>query len=214
MGQGRRQRGPALASAGQRPVRRASLRLFRSRPAALGPRGLRLADPVCKGVWPAEVDGAPAAGVGGPPRPGMCGRPALAGRGRRHAVRGGQGPPQPGTRWRPALAGRGRRCAGCGGRGTTAARHALAPRSRRPRSTARRLRGSGDHHCPAPAGAPLRPAEVEDAPAAGVGGLPQPGTRGRPRSGPPRSRGGTPLCPAEKGGEVKNGACHLSRNNA
>ena len=103
MGQGRRQRGPALASAGQRPVRRASLRLRRSRPAALGPRGLRLAGPRLQGC--------------------------LAGRGRRHAVRGGQGPPQPGTLWRPALAGRGRRRAGCGGRGTTTARHPRAPRS-------------------------------------------------------------------------------------
>ena len=134
MGQGRRQRGPALASAGQRPVRRASLRLRRSRPTALGPRGLRLAGPRLQGC--------------------------LAGRGRRHAVRAGEGPPLPGTRWRPALAGRGRRRAGCGGRGTTAARYALARRSGGPRLTARRLRGSGDCRSPACAGPPIGPAEV------------------------------------------------------
>ena len=97
--------------------------------------------------------------------------------------------------------------------------------------------GVRDHRSLARAGAPLWPAEVKGAPAAGVGGPPLPATRGAPRSGPPRSttrrpRGsGTatarhtrapPIGPAEvarqhaaeKGGEVKNGACHLSRNNA
>ena len=222
MGQGRRRRGPALASAGPRPVRRASLRLRWSRPAALGPRGCAWLAPVCKGVWAAEVDSAPAAGVGGPPRPGMCWRPALAGRGRRRSVSGGQaagvggpprpgmcwrpalagrgrrrsvsggqGPPQPGTRWRPALTGRGRQHAGCGGRGTTTARHPRAPSSGPPRSTRRRPRGSGDCHSPARAGAP-----------------------DRARRGRAPARRGTPLCPVEKGGEVKNVACHLSRNNA
>ena len=167
MGQGCRRRGPVLASAGQRPVRRASLRLRRSRPAALGPRGLPLAGPRLQGC--------------------------LAGQGRRHARRRG---------WVTAAAWHVR--APCSGRPrstarrprgseTTAARHALAPRSGRPRPKARRLGGSGDHHCPPPAGAPLRPAEVDDAPAVGVLGLPQPGTRGRPRSGPPRSRASTRL---------------------
>ena len=165
MGQGRRRRGPALASAGQRPVRRASLRLRRSRSAALGPRGLRLAGPRLQGC--------------------------LAGRGRRRARRRGRGTAAAWHVWAPC-SGRPRSTARrLWGSGTNAARHALAPRSGRPRSTARRLRGSGDHHCPAPAGAPLRPAEVYDAPAAGVGGLPQPGTRGRPRSGPPRSGAST-----------------------
>ena len=219
MGQGRRRRGHALASAGQRPVRRASLRLRRSRPAALCPRRLRLAGPRLQGF--------------------------LAGQGRRHVRRRG---------WVSAAAWHVR--APCSGRprstarrprgsGTTAARHALAPCSGRLRSKAHRLRGSGDHHCPPPAGAPLRPAEVdgtpsagvrdhrsparagaplwpakvEGAPAAGVGGpplpatrgrpaqarrgrrracrggrgLPQPGTRGRPRWGLPRSRASTRL---------------------
>ena len=165
MGQGRRRRGPALASAGQRPVRRASLRLRRSRPAALGPRGLRLAGPRLQGC--------------------------LAGQGRRHARRRG---------WVTAAAWHVR--APCSGRprstarrprgsGTTAARHALAPRSGRPRSKARRLRGSGDHHCPPPAGAPLRPAEVDDARVCRAAAVPDP--RGRPRSGPPRSRASTRL---------------------
>ena len=184
MGQGRRRRGPALASAGQRPVRRASLRLRRSRPAALGPRGLRLAGPRLQGCLAGQGRRHARRRGWVTPPPGMCGRPALAGRGRRHAVRGGQGPPQPGTRWRPALAGRGRRRAGCGGRGTTTARHPRAPRSGPPRSTTRRPRGSGTaaaRHTRAP---PIGPAEVARQHA------------------------------AEKGGEVKNGACHLSRNNA
>ena len=34
---------------------------------------------------------------------------------------------------------------------------------------------------------------------------------GDPRGGWPA---GTPLCPAEKGGEENNGACHLPRKNA
>ena len=223
MGQGRRRRGPALASAGQRPVWRASLRLRRSRPAALGPRGLCLAAP----GWPpsARVSGRPRStvrlpqGSRGPPRPGMCGRPAAlcpaevdgtasAGvRDHRIPARPGAplwpaevdsapavgvgGPPQPGTRWRPALAGRGRLRAGCGGRRTTTARHPRAPCAETPRSTTRRPRGSGDCRSPARASAPDR------------------AHRGRAPA-----RGGTPLCPAEKGGEVKNGACHLSRNNA
>ena len=42
-------------------------------------------------LWPAEVDGVPAAGVGGPPLPGTRGRPAQARRGRRRAGRGGRG---------------------------------------------------------------------------------------------------------------------------
>ena len=46
------------------------------------------------------------------------------------------------------------------------------------------------------------------APSAGVGGPPQPGTRGCPDLAGGAGR------PAEKGGEMKNGACHLSRNNA
>ena len=184
MGQGRRRRGPALASAGQRPVRRASLRLRRSRPAALRPRGLHLAGPRLQGC--------------------------LAGQGRRHARRRG---------WVTAAAWHVR--APCSGRprstarrprgsGTTAARHALAPRSGRPRSKARRLRGSGDHHCPPPAGAPLRPAEVDDAPAAGVGDCRSPAHAGAPIGPAEVARQHA----AEKGGEVKNGACHLSRNNA
>ena len=73
------------------------------------------------------------------------------------------------------------------------------PRSGRPRSTAHHPRGSGDLHSMAPAGAPIWPADVDGEPSAGVGGPPLPGTRGRP---------------AEKGGEMKNKACHLSRNNA
>ena len=176
MGQGRWRRGPALALAGPQPVRWASLRLRRSRPAALGPCGLRLAGPRLQGC--------------------------LAGRGRRRARRRGRGTD---AAWhvRAPCSGRprstARRPRGSGttaarhalaphsgrprsmarrlqGRGTTADLYVLAPRSGRPRSTARRLRGSGDHHCPAPAGAPLRPAEVDDVPAAEVGGLPQPGT--------------------------------------
>ena len=89
--------------------------------------------------------------------------------------------------------------AGRGGLGDRRSRRPRLPRSGRPRSTARHPRGSGDLHSPAPVGAPIWPAEVDDVPAAGVGGPPLPGTRGRP---------------AEKGGEMKNGACHLSRNNA
>ena len=154
MGQGRRRRGPALASAGQRPVRRASLRLRRSRPAALGPRGLRLAGPRLQGC--------------------------LAGQGRRHARRRGWVTAAAWHVWAPC-SGRPRSTARRpGGSGTTAARHALAPRSGRPRSKARRLRGSGDHHCPPPAGAPLRPAEVDDAPAAGVGDCRRPAHAGAP----------------------------------
>ena len=41
---------------------------------------------------------------------------------------------------------------------------------------------------------------------------PEPSPGRRPAVG--RTYPGTPLCPAEKGGEVKYGACHLSRNNA
>ena len=63
--------------------------------------------------------------------------------------------------------------------------------------------GVRDHRSPARAGAPLWPAEVDGAPAAGVA-----------RRGRAPARGSTLLCPAEKGGEMKNGACHLSRNNA
>ena len=99
-------------------------------------------------LWPAEVDGAPSAGV------------------RDHR-------------------------AGCGGRGTNTAQHPRAPRSGPPRSTTRRPRGSGDCRSPARAGAP-----------------------NQARRGRAPARGGTPLCPAEKGGEVKNVAYHLSRNNA
>ena len=90
-----------------------------------------------------------------------------------------------------ALAGRGRCHAIRGGRGTTTARHQRAPRSGPPRSTTRLPRGSGDCRSPACAGAPDRATEVAR-----------------------QHAGGTPLCPAEKGGEVKNVACHLSRNNA
>ena len=104
MGQGRRRRGPALASAGQRPVRWASLRLRRSRPAALGPRGLR-------------------------PRLQGC----LAGRGRRHARRRGWGTASA-WHVRAPCSGRPRSTARRPrGSGTTTARHALAPRSGRPR---------------------------------------------------------------------------------
>ena len=162
MGQGRRRRGPALASAGQRPVRRASLRLRRSRPAALGARGLRLAGPRLQGCLAGQGQrharrrGWVTAAAWHVPPPG----PALAGRGRRHAVCGGQGPPQPGTRWRPALAGRGRRRAGCGGRGTTTARHPRAPRSGPPRSTTRRPGTAAARHTRAP---PIGPAEVAPA---------------------------------------------------
>ena len=183
--------GKAAGDGGPRLLRLASGRCGRPvwdcgghAPPHWGRAGCAWLAPVCKGVWPAKVDGTPAAGVGWPPPPGMCGRPALASRGRRHAVPGGQGPPQPGTRWRPALAGRGRRRASCGGRGTTTARHPRAPRSGPPRSTTRRPRGSGTaaaRHTRAP---PIGPAEVARQHA------------------------------AEKGGEVKNGACHLSRNNA
>ena len=173
MGQGCRRRGPALASAGQRPVRRASLRLRRSRPAALGPHARRRG-------WGTAAAWHVRAPCSGRPRS---------------------------TARRPR------------GSGTTAARYALAHRSGRPRSKARQLWGSGEHRSPARAGAPLWPAEVDGAPAAGVGGpslpgtrgrpaqarrgrrraglggrgLPQPGTRGCPRSGPPRSRASTRL---------------------
>ena len=144
MGQGRRRRGPALASAGQRPVRRASLRLRRSRPAALGPRGLRLAGPRLQGC--------------------------LAGQGRRHARRRGW---VTAAAWhvRAPCSGRPRSTARRPrGSGTTAARHALARRSGRPRSKARRLRGSGTaaaRHTRAP---PIGPAEVARQHAAEKGG--------------------------------------------
>ena len=167
MGQGRRRRGPALASAGQRPVRRASLRLRRSRPAALGPRGLRLAGPrlqgclagqgrrharrrgfgdrrclACAGalLWPAEVDGTPSAGVRDHRSPARAGAPLWPAEVEGTPAAGVGGPPLPATRGRPAQARLGRRRAGRGGRG-----------------------------------------------------LPQPGTRGRPRSGPPRLRASTRL---------------------
>ena len=159
MGQGRRRRGGvALAAAGPQPVLRASLRLRRSRPAALGPRGLRLA-----GI---RLQGYPLPGAGQ-----------------------GCHPCRNGGRARPRLP-----------RGS-GDRRGPQPRSGRPRSTARHPRGSGDLRSPAPGGAPIWPAEVDGTPAAGVGGPPLPGTRGRPAK-------------KEKGGEMKNGACHLSRNNA
>ena len=184
MGQGRRRRGPALASAGQRPVRRASLRLRRSRPAALGPRGLRLAGPCLQGC--------------------------LAVQGRRHARRSGW---VTAAAWhvRAPCSGRPRSTARCPrGSGTTAARHALAPRSGRPRSKARRLRGSGDHHCPPPTGAPLRPARSTTRRPRGSGTAAARHTRAPPIGPAEVARQHA----AEKGGEVKNGACHLSRNNA
>ena len=164
MGQGRRRRGPALASAGQRPVRRASLRLRRSRPAALGPRGLRLAGPrlqgclagqgrrharrtgdrrlACAGalLWPAKVDGTPSAGVRDHRRPARAGAPLWPAEVEGAPAAGVGGPPLPATRGRPAQARRGRQRAGHGG-----------------------------------------------------WGLPQPGTRRRPRSGPTRSRASTRL---------------------
>ena len=107
--------GVTLAAAGPRPVRRARLRLRRSRPAALGLRGLRLAGPpVCKGVrWPAPARGAIPAEMEGV---------------HDRAGRGGRGTAVARDRDCPALAGLGRRRAIRGGRGTAAARHPRAPR--------------------------------------------------------------------------------------
>ena len=109
--------------------------------------------------------------------------------------------------WPPSARVSGRRHARCRGWVTAAAWHVRAPCSGRPRSTAGRPRGSGTtgaRHALAPRSGPPR------------------STTRRLGTAAARHTRASPIGPAEvarqhaaeKGGEVKNGACHLSRNNA